>query len=116
MLIDTFIIGGALTALFRFYGRLKLEFAPKHRALAKLVAFKGMVIFQFSMDIIFGFLNGKTFRPGEKTTYNDLYYGLPMMLTAVVAMAFSISFHWAFSPSSYIEEERSVNGQGRMPI
>lgn len=68
------------------------------------------------MDIIFGFLNGKTFRPSEKTTYNDLYYGLPMMLTAIVAMAFSISFHWAFSPSSYLEEERSVDGQGRMSI
>jgi hypothetical protein len=115
MLIDIFIVGGALTALFRFYGRLRPEFAPEHRALGKLVAFKGMVIFQFFMDIIFGFLNGKTFRPSERTTYNDLYYGLPMMLTAVVAMAFSTSFHWAFSPSSYLKEERSVDGQGRMP-
>ena len=116
MLIDIFIIGGALTALFRFYGRLKPEFAPKHHALGKLVAFKGMVIFQFFMDIVFGFLNGKTFKPSENTTYNDLYYGLPMMLTAIVAMAFSFSFHWAFSPSSYVKEERSVDGQGRMPI
>ena len=116
MLIDTFIVGGALTALFRFYGRLKPKFASKHRALGKLVTLKGTVLFQFFTDIIFGSLNGKLFRPSERITYNDLYYGLPMMLTAVVAMAFSISFHWAFSPSSYLEEERSVDGQGRMPI
>lgn len=74
------------------------------------------MLFQFFTDIIFGSLNGKPFRPSERTTYDDLYCGLPMMITAVIAMAFSISFHWAFSPSSYLEEERSVDGQERMHI
>ncbi|KAF2715547.1 hypothetical protein K504DRAFT_497422 [Pleomassaria siparia CBS 279.74] len=113
ILIDTFIISGALTALFRFYGRLKPEFDPKHHALAKLATFKGMLIFLFFLDIIFGFLNGKTFKPSAKFTYNDLYYGLPMMLTAVMALIFSLSFHWSFGTRVY-RDERS--GPGRLPF
>ncbi|KAF2792802.1 hypothetical protein K505DRAFT_223449, partial [Melanomma pulvis-pyrius CBS 109.77] len=101
LLIDIFILGPALTALFKFYGRLKPVFPRKHHALAKLVAFKGIVIFQFLLDVIFGILNGKTFKPSAKFTYNDLYYGLPMMITAFQALCFSLAFHWAFRSRMY---------------
>lgn len=114
LLIDIFILGPALTALFKFYGRLKPVFPRKHHALAKLVAFKGIVIFQFLLDVIFGILNGKTFKPSAKFTYNDLYYGLPMMITAFQALCFSLAFHWAFRSRMYHEDEQG--GEQRLSV
>lgn len=114
MLLDIFVIGGAIGAVFRFYGRLKSEFAPKHHALAKLVAFKGMVIFQFFQEVLFGLLNGKVFKPSPKYTYDDLYYGVPAMLTALEAMIFCFGFHFAYRSREYHEEERA--GLKRMSV
>jgi hypothetical protein len=59
-LIDIFITSGAVDAVIKFYAHLK-EINPKHHPLAKLIAFNGIVIFQFPQEIIFGFLNGKIF-------------------------------------------------------
>ncbi|OCL13952.1 hypothetical protein AOQ84DRAFT_331864 [Glonium stellatum] len=106
LLIDMFIIGGAVSAVIKFYIRLKKEINPKHHPLAKLLAFKGVVFFQFFQEIIFGFLNGKIFQPSRTMTYDDIYYGIPMMLTALEAMLFSFAFHFAFRSREYHAENR----------
>ncbi|KAF2811324.1 uncharacterized protein BDZ99DRAFT_461417 [Mytilinidion resinicola] len=106
LLADTFLIGGAISAVFRFYGRFKKEFDPKHHALAKLVCFKGVVFFQFFQMIIFGFLAGKTFRPSKTLTYDDIYYGIPSTLTCLEATAFSFTFHFAYRSRVYHSDMR----------
>jgi len=113
MLLDIFVIGGAIGGVFRFYGRLKGEFDPKFRPLAKLVCFKGIVILLFFQDIIFGFLNSKLFKPTATLTYDDLYFGMPLLLTAIEATIFSLTFHWAFRSRLYHEDYRP--GDQRMP-
>ncbi|KAH7136015.1 organic solute transporter Ostalpha-domain-containing protein [Dendryphion nanum] len=111
---DIFIIGGAVSAIIRFWGRLKADFDPGHHALAKLVSFKSIILLQFLQDILFGWLNGKTFKPSAKYTYDDLYYGISMMLTAIEALLFSLFFHWSFRSRIYHEDERA--GAKRMPV
>lgn len=114
MLLDLFVIGGAVGGVFRFYGRLKSEFNPKYHPLGKLVCFKGIVILLFLQDIIFGFLNSKLFKPTAALTFDDLYFGMPLLLTAIEATIFSFSFHWAFR--SHLYHEDYVPGHQRMPI
>jgi hypothetical protein len=114
MLLDLFVIGGAVGGVFRFYARLKSEFNPKYHPLGKLVCFKGIVILLFLQDIIFGFLNSKLFKPTATLTFDDLYFGMPLLLTAIEAMVFSFTFHWAFRSRLYHEEY--IPGQRRMPI
>jgi len=94
-LIDIFITGGAVGAVIKFYAHLK-EINPKHHPLAKLIAFNGIVIFQFLQGVIFGFLNSKIFEPLKTMAYDDIYYGVPIMLTAIEAMTFYFAFHFAF--------------------
>ena len=106
MLLDIFVIGGAIGGVFRFYVRLKGEFDPKFHPLAKLVCFKGIVILLFFQDIIFGFLNSKLFKPTATLTFDDLYFGMPLLLTAIEATIFSFSFHWAFRSRLYHEDYR----------
>ena len=77
--------------VIKFYARLK-EINPKHHPLAKLIAFKGIVIFQFLQEVIFGFLDAKIFEPSKTMAYGDIYYGVPMMLAAIEAMIFSFAF------------------------
>jgi hypothetical protein len=55
-------------------------------------------------------LNGKTFKPSAKYTYDDIYYGVPMMLTAIEAMLFSFAFHFAFRSRIYHEDELRGHG------
>jgi hypothetical protein len=112
MLLDLFVIGGAVGGVFRFYGRLKKEFDPKYHPLAKLVCFKGIVILLFFQDIIFGFLNSKLFKPTATLTFDDLYFGMPLLLTAIEATIFSFTFHWAFRSRLYHEDYRP--GEPRM--
>jgi len=45
-------------------------------------------------------------------TYDDLYYGIPAMITAIVSLIFSLSFHFAFSPREYREDNQ--RGSHRM--
>lgn len=99
--IDIFIVG----AVIKFYARLK-EINPKHHPFAKLIAFKGIVIFQFLQEVIFGFLNGKMFEPSKTMAYDNIYYGVPVMLTAVEAMIFSFAFHFAFRSREYHTDNR----------
>jgi len=114
MFVDLLVIGGAIGGVFGFYGRLKREFDPKYHPLAKLVSFKGIVILLFLQDIIFGFLNSKLFQPSATITFDDLYFGMPLLLTAIEATFVSFIFHWAFSSRLYHEDNNP--GQRRMPI
>lgn len=114
MLVELFVIGGAVGGVFGFYGRLKGEFNPTHRPLGKLVCFKGIVILLFLQDIIFGSLNSKLFKPTATVTFDDLYFGMPLLLTAIEATIVSITFHWAFS--SHLYHEDSFPGQRRMSV
>lgn len=101
-MIDIFIISGAV---IKFYARLK-DINPKHHPLAKLIAFKGIVIFQFLQEVIFGFLNGKIFEFSKTMAYDDIYYGVPMTLTSIEAMTFYFAFHFAFRSREYHTDNR----------
>ncbi|KAF2116251.1 organic solute transporter Ostalpha-domain-containing protein [Lophiotrema nucula] len=113
-LINYLVIGGAISAVFHFYFRLKKEIPAHHHAAAKLWTFKGMVLFQFFQDILFGLFNGKIFKADPTHTYDDLYYGLPAMLIALESMLFGLAFHWSYSAREYHEEKRE--GAKRMSI
>ncbi|KAK5048174.1 hypothetical protein LTR84_005844 [Exophiala bonariae] len=114
MLVELLVIGGAIGGVFGFYGRLKPEFNPKYHPLGKLVCFKGIVILLFLQDIIFGFLNSKLFQPTATLTFDDLYFGMPLLLTAIEATIISFTFHWAFSPHIYHED--GFPERERLPI
>ncbi|OQV11089.1 hypothetical protein CLAIMM_14986 [Cladophialophora immunda] len=101
LLIDIFIIGGAIQAVIRFYKRLKKEMVPEHHALGKLISLKGIVIFLFLQEILFGFLNSRVFTPSATYTYDDIFYGIPMMLCALESLLFSLLFHWAYRSREY---------------
>jgi hypothetical protein len=77
-----------------------------------LVCFKGIVLLLFLQEIIFGFLNSKLFKPTSTLTFDDLYFGLPLLLTAIEATIVSFSFHFAFRSRLYHEE--FTPGQRRM--
>ena len=112
MLLDIFVIGGAISGVFRFYARLTRDFSPQQRHLAKLICFKDVVILLFFQDIIFGFLNSKLFKPTSTLTFDDLYFGMPLLLTAIETTLFSFTFHWAFRSRLYHEDYRP--GEKRM--
>jgi Organic solute transporter Ostalpha len=104
-LIDIFITGGAVGAVIKFYAHPK-EINPKYHPLARLIAFNGIVIFQFLQEIIFGFLDGKIFELSKTMAYDDIYYGVPMMLTAIEAITFYFTFHFAFRSREYYTDNR----------
>ncbi|KAL7932095.1 organic solute transporter Ostalpha domain-containing protein [Trichoderma chlorosporum] len=103
LLIDIFIIGGALSAVFKLYRRCRSDFKETNRAFGKLITFKGIVLLQFLQQILFGFLNGRLFHANNTLTYNDIYYGIPMMLTAIEALLSSVIFHWSYSNRDYLQ-------------
>lgn len=53
LLIDIFIIGGALSAVFKLYRRCKSDFKETDRAFGKLITFKGIVLLQFLQQVRF---------------------------------------------------------------
>jgi hypothetical protein len=109
-LFDIFVVGGAVSAVIRFERRLKNEIGPKHKSFAKLLSFKGMVIFQFFQQFIFGFLNGQIFKPSATLTYDDIYYGIPNVLTCVESFIFSILFIWSFNSNEYHPDNVRTGG------
>jgi len=54
------------------------------------------------------------FKPTATLTFDDLYFGMPLLLTAIEATIVSFTFHWAFRSRLYHEAE--LPGQRRMPI
>jgi hypothetical protein len=46
-IVNSVIVGAAVTSLIRLFAWTKKEMDPKHKPLAKLITFKGIVFFQF---------------------------------------------------------------------
>lgn len=111
MLIDYFVISAAVKAVFQYYGQLKGQMDKKHMVTWKLITFKGIVLFLLVQDLIFGLLNGKTFKPSPQYTYDDIYYGIPHMMTALEAMLFSFAYHYAWRSREYDVSELAAAGQ-----
>ncbi|UKZ46730.1 hypothetical protein TrVGV298_000939 [Trichoderma virens] len=114
LLIDIFIIGGALSAVFKLYRRCRSDFKRTNRAFGKLITFKGIVLLQFLQQILFGFLNGQLFHANNTLTYNDIYYGIPMILTALEALIFSVIFHWSYSNRDYLQPSTPQGHQAKL--
>jgi hypothetical protein len=69
-----------------------------------------MVLLQFIQMFFFGFLNGKIFKPSAKVTYDDIYYGIPSVLTCVESFIFSLIFFWSFNSKEYHPDNVRTGG------
>lgn len=118
-IISSIGVGAAVMSILRFYGRMKNRIKIR-RGLAKLVCFKLIVFLRFVQQVswifactrraelmsmrqtIFSILLGHdVIKPSKTTTYNDLFYGLPSVLTCVEMAILSLGFWYAFSSTEY---------------
>lgn len=97
--INSGFLGVAVTAIFKFYGRMKREpdFAC-HRAGMKLISFKIIVLLNFVQKFIFGEIKAKT---SSHMTGYDLRMGIPAVVVAGEQILFAIFFHYSFASHEY---------------
>ena len=97
--LDTIL---AVVAIIRFYVRMKEELKG-HRALLKLVTFKGIIFIDLIQSSLFRILAGSShaFTPTEYVTYFDFSIGTPAFMACCEMFIFSILFIWAFGFSPY---------------
>ncbi|KAL6884482.1 organic solute transporter subunit alpha/Transmembrane protein [Trichoderma evansii] len=100
-IINIVAIMVAAPHVVRFERRMKKHINTKHRPGLKLWTFKGFVFLQFVQLVLFGLLNGQTFSPTSYVTYDDLYYGIPSMVTCIEAWIFTSIFIWSFSTTDF---------------
>lgn len=100
-IFESISIGACVLAILRFYGRMK-RLMKVRRGLAKLVAFKIIVFIRFVQQWIFSILlEHNIIKPSSRFGYNDLFYGIPAVLTCCEMVLFSAGFWYAFSSSEY---------------
>ncbi|KAL9070317.1 MAG: hypothetical protein Q9157_005863 [Trypethelium eluteriae] len=111
-LLTNVITTFAVTAVIRFYGRLKKPMAS-HKPLWKLVSFKLIVFFNFIQSLIFSFVSGNKSvqaKMGAKFTFDDLSIGLPNLLICIEQVLLALMMHFTFRSREY----HPNNGRTRM--
>ncbi|KAJ9148694.1 hypothetical protein NKR23_g5001 [Pleurostoma richardsiae] len=94
----------AVMAVLNFYTMLKTELAD-HKPLAKLLAFKLLVGLNFLLKIIYwilGDISPSPLNPSSTMNYADLKIGLPLMITCIEMVPFSVFFHYAYSATPFL--------------
>ncbi|KAH9902355.1 organic solute transporter Ostalpha-domain-containing protein [Xylariomycetidae sp. FL2044] len=111
----------AIVAVMKSYLTLRSELKP-HRAMTKLLAFKLLIGLSVLLEIIYRILHAVEPSPLDPTpylSYVDIETGIPLMITAMELVFFSIFFHYAYSvapyrlPPNYPEVERKI-GKGQL--
>lgn len=78
-----------------------------HRALFKLISFKGIIILQVIQNILFvGLAEARVFfpKPPYHVSYNDFVVGLPNLLFMIEITIMSILFLWSFEFKRYRQQ------------
>ncbi|KAI3339968.1 organic solute transporter Ostalpha-domain-containing protein [Ustulina deusta] len=109
--ISTF---SALLAVLRTTLPVRSE-VKKHRAIAKLWAFKALIFLQVAQDFIFSIIDSKAPRSiTDSTTISqaDFITGVPALVVEIELVIFSVFFHYAYSVSMYqLSDEQKRAGQ-----
>ncbi|KAI1279397.1 organic solute transporter Ostalpha-domain-containing protein [Xylaria sp. FL0933] len=109
--ISTF---AALLAVLRTTLPVRSE-VRRHRAIAKLWAFKALIFLQVAQDFIFGIIDSKA--PASITNSKtissvDFITGIPGLVAEIELVIFSVFFHYAYSVSMYqLSDEQKRAGQ-----
>ncbi|KAI0809829.1 organic solute transporter Ostalpha-domain-containing protein [Xylaria sp. FL0064] len=104
----------ALLAVLRTTLPVKSE-VKRHRAIAKLWAFKALIFLQVAQDFIFGIIDSKA--PASITNSKtissvDFITGIPGLVAEIELVIFSVFFHYAYSVSMYqLSDEQKRAGQ-----
>ncbi|CZR59964.1 uncharacterized protein PAC_09859 [Phialocephala subalpina] len=108
----------AILSVFKFYLALRSHLA-QHKPLAKLLAFKLVVLFTFLLGILFWILtDAKALNPTSKFTYADLNIGLPNMVICIAMVPLSVFFHYAYSCQPYFISNlvHATREEGQPPL
>ncbi|KAK4542473.1 hypothetical protein LTR36_006725 [Oleoguttula mirabilis] len=106
MIISTLGIVLAVTAIFKFHGRMK-RLMKARRGMWKLLCFKGIVFLHFIQSWVFNILiTHNLVKSSREFSYGDLTYGLPNVIMAVEMVLFSLSFWFAYSAAEYDSNAR----------
>lgn len=107
-------IGACVFAILRFRGRMK-KLMKVRRGFAKLTCFKLIVFLRFTQQWAFSLLlEYKAIKPSSQFSYNDIFYGIPAVLTCVEMVLFAVGFWYSFSASEY--SSRAKPGHTPYPI
>lgn len=105
LLITNVALGWAITAIVKFYFRMKSEpeFA-EHKPGLKILSFKLIVGINFLQEIIFDILiSTETVVGSHQVTGYDIKYGIPATLVAFEQILFAVFFHYSFRSREYHE-------------
>lgn len=106
-------IGACVLAILRFRGHMKGLMSTK-RGLSKIVLFKAVVGVRFLQQWIFSILlTNHDIKTSKEFEYNDIFWGIPAVLTCAEMVLFSAAFWYAFSPSEY---SSTAHREKAMPI
>ena len=114
---DTII---AVVGVIMYYHRMRADL-KRHRALAKLVSMKSLIIIQVIQSALFrglatphtGINGGQLiFTPTPQITWFDFTVGIPNFMLCCECFIFSMIFLWAFTSSPYKSAKQQGAPQG----
>ncbi|KAI1289037.1 organic solute transporter Ostalpha-domain-containing protein [Xylaria venustula] len=109
--ISTF---SALLAVLRTTLPVRTE-VKKHRAIAKLWAFKALIFLQVAQDFIFSIIDSKSppsITNSKTISQVDFITGIPALVVEIELVIFSVFFHYAYSVGMYqLSDEQKRTGQ-----
>ena len=101
-IIHTVSVALAFVRLLQYYRRLRPTLKP-HSVGSKLIAIKGIVFLNFLQTIIFTILFATgAGKPSSKLSSNDIYFGIPSILTCGEMVLFSLFNFFAFNLHPYV--------------
>ncbi|KAI1177339.1 organic solute transporter Ostalpha-domain-containing protein [Nemania sp. FL0916] len=104
----------ALVAVLRTTLLVRAE-VKRHRAIAKLWAFKALIFLQVAQDFIFSIVNSKptrTITESKTVSQIDFLTGIPSLVVEVELVIFALFFHYAYSVSMYqLSDEQKRAGE-----
>ncbi|KUJ12641.1 uncharacterized protein LY89DRAFT_785951 [Mollisia scopiformis] len=107
-LVKDVSLAAAMVSVLKFYFGLR-KHLTQHKPLAKLLAFKLVVITTFVLTIVFWILKDAKVLNGNSTlTYADLNIGLPNMIICVLMVPPCIFFHYVNSLGPYIISRNAI--------
>ncbi|OCL02017.1 DUF300-domain-containing protein [Glonium stellatum] len=104
--------GMAIFCVLRFYKIKKAELSP-HKAMLKLIAFKGIVFLGFLQTTLFSILvSSRVIKPTKYLSYHDISVGLPNFVLACEMPFFSALIMVAYSVKPYTSTKLGRDYQG----
>ncbi|MCJ1250706.1 hypothetical protein MMC30_007934 [Trapelia coarctata] len=97
----------AIIAVMFFTKRLEHRL-PGQRIMAKLIAFKVIILLDFIQGLAFS-IAGARFGPTDKFAYVDMIVSIPAILICLEMVIFAFVFHFIYSFTPYVAENRAAS-------